>query len=151
MSRPKSERFKLLQKIAGRYESLAARDLGVSVGNLAEQKSRLIELQNFREEYTRLFYQSGSGGITSAVMQSFQQFISQIDTAIQQQKQTVNLAEQDRTIKKNEWEGKHRKTQIYNKTVQRFIQDETMKSEQRNESEMDDRNNAHNAKKESLT
>jgi len=148
MSRPKSERFKVLQKLAGRYEILAAQDLGVSVGNLQAQKNRLIELQKFREEYTRQFQQSGTSGITSMAMQSFQQFISQIDTAIQQQRQTVTLAEHDRVIKKNTWEGKHKKTQIYDKTVDRCVHTEQVAQEVREQNELDDRNNAHLRKKD---
>lgn len=150
MSRPKSDRFKVLQKIAGKYENLAAQALGKSVGNLEAQKSRLQELQQFRDEYTRQFYQSGAQGISSASMQSFQQFISQIDTAIRQQKQTVMLAEQEKQVKKHDWEGKHRKTKIYDKTIERFLQTETEQQEQRNEAETDDRNNARTAKKETL-
>ena len=148
MSKPKSERFKVLQKLAGRYEDLAAQDLGLAVGNLDAQRSRLAELQKFREEYTQQFYQSGSSGINSTAMQSFQQFISQIDVAIQQQKQTVIHAEQDHRNKKHTWEGKHKKTRIYDKTIERFVETEQSAKEQREQVEMDDRNNAHRKAKE---
>lgn len=143
MSKPKSERFKVLQKLAGRNESLAAQDLGLSVGNLDAQRSRLTELQKFREEYTQQFYQSGTSGITSIAMQSFQQFISQIDVAIQQQKQTVSVAEQDHQSKKHNWEDKHKKTRIYDKTIERFVVNENEVREELEQVEVDDRNNAH--------
>jgi len=143
MSKPKSERFKVLQKLAGRYETLAAQDLGVSVGNLAAQRSRLSELQKFRDEYTQQFYESGTSGINSTAMQSFQQFICQLDAAIEQQKQTVLLAEQDRNNKKHTWEGKHKETRIYDKTIEKFVASEQSTREQQEQMEMDDRNNAH--------
>jgi len=143
MSKPKSERFKVLQKLAGRHEDLAAQKLGLSVGNLEAQRSRLIELQKFREEYTQQFYQSGSSGINSIAMQSFQQFIAQIDVAIQQQKQTVGLAEQDHSHKKHTWVGKHKETRIYDKTIERFVETEQNEIEKREQVEIDDRNNAH--------
>ncbi len=148
MSKLKSERFKVLQKLAGRYEDLAAQDLGISVGNLDAQRSRLVELQKFREEYTQQFYQSGSSGINSTAMQSFQQFISQIDVAIEQQKQTVTHAEHDHRNKKHSWQGKHKETRIYDKTVERFIESEQSAKAQREQIEMDDRNNSHPKAKE---
>jgi len=148
MSKPKSERFKVLQQIAGRHENLAAQDLGVSMGNLGAQRSRLLELQKFREEYTHQFYQTGSTGISGSAMQSFQQFISQIDVAIEQQKQTVALAERDQVVKKHTWEGKHRKTKIYDKTIERFTQTEQLAQENSEQNETDDRNNARIHKKD---
>ena len=148
MSKPKSERFKVLQKLAGRNESLAAQDLGLSVGNLDAQRSRLFELQKFREEYTQQFYQSGTSGITSTAMQSFQQFISQIDVAIKQQTQTVSLAEQDHQSKKHKWEDKHKKTRIYDKTIERFVVNENEVREEQEQVEVDDRNNAHSKTRE---
>ncbi len=148
MSKPKSERFKLLQKLAGRHEDLAAQNLGRSVGNLDAQRSRLVELQKFRDEYTQQFYQSGSSGINSNAMQSFQQFISQIDVAIEQQKQTVILAEQDHSRKKQTWEGKYKETRIYDKTVEKFVANERSAKDQQDQIEIDDRNNAHAKAKE---
>jgi len=148
MSRLKSKRFKVLQKLAGRYEDLAVQDLGVSVGNLDAQRSRLSELKKFRDEYTQQFYQTGAAGINSSAMQSFQQFISQIDVAITQQQQTVLFAERDHQAKKHNWEGKHRKTKIYDKTIERFVVSENNSIEQQEEFELDDRNNAHCKNKE---
>mgnify|MGYP000514789456 CR=1 FL=1 len=142
MAKLKSKRFKILQKLAGRYEDLAAQDLGVSVGNLGAQQSRLIELQKFRDEYTQQLYQSGVSGINSTVMQSFQQFICQIDAAIQQQKKTVQFAEQDHQLKKHKWEDKHKETRIYDKTIEKFTAREENDKEQRDQVEIDDRNNA---------
>ncbi len=142
MAKPKSERFKVLQKLAGRYENIAARDLGLSVGNLDAQRSRLIELQKFRDEYTQQFNVSGMSGLNSMAMQSFQQFISQIDVAIQQQKQTILFAEQDHQKKKHNWEDKHKETRIYDKTIEKFVVNEQNDKEQCDQVEIDDCNNA---------
>jgi flagellar FliJ protein len=142
MARRKVDRFQLLQKLANRYEDMAAKDLGVSVGNLDAQKLRLVELIKFREEYTSQFYQTGSLGISSAAMQSFQRFINQIDVAIEQQKQTLEYAKQDHSRKQEVWKGKHKTTQVYEKTIERCQEKEQKVQDLREQNEQDDRNNS---------
>ncbi len=139
MARRKSERFKVLQKLAGKYEELAAQSLGQSVGNLDAQKARLAELKKFREEYSQQFYTSGAEGISGAAIQSYQNFISQLDVAIEQQKQTVFSAEADQLQKKDIWQDKHRTTRIYDKTIEQFSSKEQKQDERREQKEQDDR------------
>lgn len=139
MARRKSERFKVLQKLAGRYEELAAQSLGKSVGNLDDQKARLAELKLFREEYSQQFYTSGAEGISGAAIQSYQNFIGQLDVAIEQQKQTVRAAEADQLQKKDAWQGKHRTTRIYDKTIEQFSSKEKKEDDRREQKEQDDR------------
>ena len=139
MAKRKSERFKVLQKLAGKYEELAAQSLGKSVSNVDAQKSRLAELKQFREEYTKQFYATGAAGISGAAIQSYQNFISQLDVAIEQQKQTLFAAETDQSQKKEVWQDKHRTTRIYDKTIEQFTAKETKEKDRREQKEQDDR------------
>jgi flagellar FliJ protein len=124
----KSERIKLLQKLAGQYEQLAARDLGRSTSNLLEQMERLEQLKKFRLEYTHQFRAAGQQGMDARSMMAFQNFLKQLDTAIAQQQQTVDAAHGDKQQKKTHWENKHITTNVYDKTLQR-----TLKKEQKQE------------------
>ena len=139
MARRKSERFKVLQKLAGKYEELAAQSLGKSVGNLDAQKARLLELETFREEYTKQFQAAGAEGITGAAIQSYQNFINQLGVAIEQQRQTVFSAEIDKSQKKNTWQDKHRTTRIYDKTIEKFATKEQKDKDRREQKEQDER------------
>ena len=141
MARRKSQRFELLQKLAGKYEEIAARDLGKSASNLDAQKARLTELKQFREEYIQQFHSSGAEGISGAAIQSYQNFIRQLELAIEQQTQTVLAAETDQANKKHIWEGKHRTTRIYEKTKDQFAAKEQKDKERREQKELDDRSN----------
>lgn len=128
MVKRKSERIKLLQKLAGQYEQLAARDLGRSTSNLLEQIERLEQLKKFRLEYTHQFRAAGEQGMDARSMMAFQNFLKQLDTAIAQQQQTVDAAHGDKQQKKTQWEDKHITTNVYDKTLQR-----TLKKEQKQE------------------
>ena len=139
MVKRKSERFKVLQKLAGKYEELAAQSLGQSVSNVDAQKARLAELKLFREEYTQQFYASGAEGISGAAIQSYQNFIAQLDVAIEQQKQTLFAAEADQSTKKEIWQDKHQTTRIYDKTIEKYSTKELKERERLEQKEQDDR------------
>ena len=141
MARRKSDRFAVLQKLAGKYEDLAAQALGKSSSNLDAQKARLAELKQFREEYTQQFYATGAEGISGAAIQSYQNFIQQLDLAIEQQTQTVSAAEIDKSHKRDAWQDKHRTTRIYEKTREQFSTKEKKEQDRREQKEQDERTN----------
>ena len=116
MVKRKSDRIKLLQKLAGQYEQIAARDLGRSTSNLLSQTERL--------EYTNQFRVAGQQGMDARSMMAFQSFLNQLDTAIAQQQQTVNAAQTENQQKKTVWEDKHITTSVYDKTLERTLKKE---------------------------
>ena len=124
MVKRKSERLKLLQKLAGQYEQLAARDLGRSTSNLLDQMDRLEQLKKFRLEYTQQFRIAGQQGMDARSMMAFQSFLNQLDTAIAQQQQTVDAAHKDKQNKKSVWEDKHITSNVYDKTLERTLKKE---------------------------
>jgi len=139
MSRKKSDRWQALRKIADQFEQRAARSLGQSQGNLSQQRQRLEELLRFRQEYNQRFLATGSRGMDGTTLQSFQQFLLQLDQAIAQQRRTVAAAEQDCDTKRDLWQDKHKTTRIYNKTIERFVNQEQRVQTRKEQRENDDR------------
>ena len=139
MSRKKSERWQLLRKIADQYEQRAAQLLGKSQGNLAQQQQRLEELQRYRSEYQQQFLQAGTQGMDGATVQAFQRFLVQLDQAIVQQQRTLLAAERDRDNKRVDWQDKHKTTRIYDKTIERYTDQEQRQAARKEQREQDDR------------
>lgn len=139
MARHKSDRIRLLQKLAGQYEQIAAQALGKSTNNLLSQVERLAQLRQFREDYHRQFNLLGQQGIDASSMVSFQNFLAQLDTAIAQQQQVVDAAQTDKQEKKNTWEGKHVTTRVYDKTLERTLKKEHAVENRKRQRESDDR------------
>lgn len=129
MVKRKSDRIKLLQKLAGQYEQLAARDLGRSTSNVLDQIQRLEQLKTFRLEYTHQFRLAGQQGMDARSMMAFQNFLQQLDLAIAQQQHTVDSAQVDKQNKKTVWEGKHITTRVYDKTLERTLSKEQKQAE----------------------
>ncbi len=139
MVKRKSDRIKLLQKLATQYEQIAAKDLGRSASNLLAQTERLEQLKTFRIEYTNQFSLAGQQGMDVRSMMAFQNFLTQLDTAIAQQQQTVNAAHNDKEKKKTTWEGKHITTRVYDKTLEKTLSKETRQDERKQQIAADDR------------
>lgn len=131
--------MKLLQRLASKREAAAARVLGKSQQNLQNQKGRLDELGDFREDYQERFQQAGAQGMTGATLQLYRRFMAQLDQAIDQQQGTVAAAGDDCSRKKQQWQEQHKTTQIYEKTVERFTAQEHVQDERREQKEADDR------------
>ena len=139
MSKKKSDRWQALRKIADQYEQRAARSLGQSQGNLSQQRQRLEELLHFRQEYNQQFMATGSRGMDGTTLQSFQQFLQQLDQAIAQQRRTVAAAELDCDNKRGLWQDKHKTTRIYDKTIERFVNQEQRTQARKEQRENDER------------
>ncbi len=134
----RSERFAPLQRLAERKEEAAARALGIARRKLAEAEQRLLELRRFREEYCRQLHNSGQQGLDGRQLQSFQQFLAQLDTAIGQQQSVIEQCRNDCADRTRHWEGCHREQRILDRTIDRFRhqeQRETRRREQKLEDE----------------
>lgn len=143
MSKKKSDRFKLLQHLAGKKEEQAAGVLGKSKNNLVSQQSRLDELHQYRKDYQTQLQKNGEHGMTGSAMQMYRRFLGQLDQAIVQQQGTVGSAVDDCAQKKQQWQQTHTKTRIYDKTVERSIHQEQhaqQRKEQRAQDELAPRN-----------
>lgn len=139
MARRKSDRFKLLQRLAEKREEAAARALGKSQQNLQNQKGRLEELSGFRNGYNQQFQDTGAQGMTGATLQMYQRFMQQLDQAIIQQQGTVAAADDECQRQRQRWQEKHTTTNIYNNTVDKFIEQERQQEHRREQKENDDR------------
>ncbi len=129
--KPRSERFRPLQRLADRKEEAAAKQLGLARRRLAEAEQRLLELRRFREEYCRQLQASGEQGIDGRRLRAFQQFLTQLDTAIGQQQGVIARCRDECDQRSREWQGCHREQRIMAKTVERFRQTERHESRRR--------------------
>jgi len=137
----KSERMKPIRKIAADREQDAVKVLGQSQRVLTEHELKLEQLINYRAEYAKLFQQHGLKGMDGAQLQAYQTFIAQIDTAILQQRRMIEFASEDCHEKRQDWQQHHTRTQVMDKTIDRFKKTEQKQEDKRQQKEEDDRSN----------
>ncbi len=145
--KPRSERFRPLQRLAERKEEAAARQLGIARRKLAEAEQRLNELRRFREEYCRQLQESGQQGLDGRRLQSFQQFLSQLDTAIGQQQQQLESCRVACERESHHWKNCHREQRILEKTMERFRNEEQRRARRREQKLEDDQTTSRHTRK----
>ncbi len=139
MAKRRSDRMKLLQRLAEQREQVAVRAMGKSQQNLHTQQGRLTELGDFLKDYQQKFQHTGARGMTGATIQLYQQFMRQLDQAIEQQQGAVSAADADCTHKQQQWHATHTTTRIYDKTVERMVDKEQQLEQRQEQKEADDR------------
>ncbi len=145
----KSERLKPVQRINESREKDAAKALGHSVQSLQQQEQRLAELQQYREEYDRQIQELGANGVVASRLQQMQSFLHNLNLAIKQQQQIVEVARREREQKRHSWQQAHDKTQVMDKVIERYQADEQYQANKREQKENDEHalnNSLHNKK-----
>lgn len=136
----KAARFKPLQKIAEHHEQQAAVIMSSSRKVLNDTEQRLVDLINFREDYTQQIFTSGKRGISGARLQGLYQFVNQLDLAIEQQKQMIVRAQMECEQHTKKWQLKHKKTTILINTVSRFENNERLIGQKQEQKLLDEHN-----------
>ena len=133
----RSRRFQLIQRIARHSEDQAAQQLGKAQQHLNAQEQRLQELIAYRDEYAQQFHANGQSGLDGRQLQAYQSFLSQLNQAIEQQKQQILTAQQKCDERRHDWRKQHTHSEVLNSAVKR-IKGQEQRKQQRQEQRSND-------------
>lgn len=134
----RSERFKPIHNIAQQREDVAAQALGRMQRELANHKLKLAELVQYYQDYVTRFNQQAVKGMSITQVHSYQNFISQLETAIAEQKRHISRIAEACDSSRADWTVERQKSQVLEKVIIRYQNQETQafnKQEQRNTDE----------------
>jgi flagellar FliJ protein len=134
----RSDRLKPVQRLSEAREQDAAKALGVSNRNLSEQEQRLAELEQYREEYTRYVRQRGESGVTAAKLVELQNFLQNLNKAIEQQRQVLAMAKQRSEQSKQQWNKARGRNKALDKVAERYRQEEERNAARQEQKETDE-------------
>ncbi len=136
----KSKRFIPLARIAANKELASAKELGMANNNLTLQKNKLTDLIQYREEYVKSFKQQGQHGMDGAQLHTYQNFLENIDNALEQQHAIIKAAKQSCEQQQNSWRLRHTKTKIMDNVINKFKKDELLEDNKQEQKDSDERN-----------
>ena len=113
----KSDRLTPVQRLSESREQTAAKALGKSNQAVQAQEQRLSELEQYRSEYYQYVQERGAAGVTAGKLQDLQRFLNNLNLAIEQQKQVVEMARREQEQMKVHWHQAHGKHQALIDTV----------------------------------
>ncbi len=138
MNQKRSDRLKPVVKLAGHREKTSAKVLGEARSQHSAHKNQLQDLLEYRESYAELLQNKAQQGISSSEFCIYQNFLFQLDNAIEQQKMTLNQSNQ--TVKENVkgWKTQHQKQQAMENMNQRIIKQESKADDKKQQKIADD-------------
>lgn len=135
----RSERLQPVARLADKQERSAAQALGEAKQAQVSEEQRLLELQTYRQEYVADFQRRGRSGLNGIELQQFQQFLGQLDRAIEQQQQRIRGAVVQVEQRTGQWQQRASKAKAINNVVGNLQQSEVRQADKREQAVQDDR------------
>lgn len=98
----------LLELMQSRTDE-ATRKLGQLISAEQSQRSRLLMLEEYREEYDQRLRDANAQGITRLILRNYQDFLARIDEAIEQQRLAVMSSERSTKAGQAQWSDQNKK------------------------------------------
>lgn len=120
-------------------EEDAAKNLAKISQEVAAQKKRLVDLENYRGEYGKQFAMAGGAGLNAGKMRDYQNFMANLSKVLEQQKSAISVLEKEFEEKKRQWLAARSRTKALETVKDRYLQQETIIEEKKLQKEIDDR------------
>ncbi|PCJ50672.1 MAG: flagellar export protein FliJ [Gammaproteobacteria bacterium] len=136
----KSTRLRPVERLAEKKAVTATEKMVSARNDHGSHKTKLKELISYRLEYLEQYQSRAKVGMQSGQLQQYQQFISKLDVAIEQQRVVVAQANLVLEQSQTHWKDKHSHKKAINKAVERFKKQEVQAVEQTEQALLDERN-----------
>ena len=124
--------------MAERDEREAAVALGRCQQQLSLAQGKLGELERYRGDYQQQWINQGQQGVSGQWLMNYQRFLTQLETAIGQQRQAAAW-QQDNVNKARElWQQRYARLEGLRKLVQRYLQEARQAEDKREQKMLDE-------------
>lgn len=121
MANSRAARLAPVVEMAERAEREAARQMTHMQGLLARAEAQLGELERYRADYQQQWISEGSRGVSGQWLMNYQRFLSQLETAIGQQLQSIAWHRQNADRARETWQQRYARVEGLRKLVQRYL------------------------------
>ncbi|TWH64954.1 flagellar FliJ protein [Azomonas agilis] len=132
------ERLEPVILMAERAEREAAKRLGQGQAQLAQAAAKLTDLEHYREDYQKRWLEQGKQGVSARWLVNYQHFMTQLDTAINQQQRSVNWYRESLEKLRQQWLQKQARLDGLRKLVARKEAEMRKKLELREQKQLDE-------------
>jgi len=135
MALSRAARLAPVVDMAESAERTAVQRLGYFQGQVRVAQNKLEDLERFRLEYQEQWIQRGSLGVSGQWLLGYQQFLTQLDTAIGQQRQSLAWHQNNLDKAREAWQQAYARVEGLRKLVQRYV-DEARQLEDKREQKL---------------
>lgn len=138
MSRNRAARLAPVVEMAERAEREAARMLGRCQGQLTQAEMKLGELERYRADYQQQWVEEGRRGVSGHWLMNYQRFLSQLESAIGQQLQSVKWHRDNLDKARAAWQQRYARLEGLRKLVQRYLDEARAADDKREQKLLDE-------------
>jgi len=135
MALSRAARLAPVVEMAEKAEKTAVQRLGYFQGQVKVAESKLADLHAFRLDYSEQWIVRGSTGVTGQWLLGFQGFLTQLDTAVDQQRQSLQWHQNNLEKAREAWQQAFARVEGLRKLVQRY-RDEAQRAEDKREQKL---------------
>ncbi|MDH1261740.1 flagellar export protein FliJ [Pseudomonas sp. GD03944] len=138
MSKSRAARLAPVVDMAERAEREAAVQLGRCQGLVNQAEVKLGELERYRSDYQQQWITEGQRGVSGQWLMNYQRFLSQLESAIGQQRQSVAWHRSNLDKVREAWQQRYARLEGLRKLVQRYQEEARMAEDKREQKLLDE-------------
>ncbi|AYC32529.1 flagella biosynthesis chaperone FliJ [Pseudomonas cavernae] len=138
MTLSRAKRLQPVIEMAERDEREAARQLGHQQGLVKQAEAKLGELERYRGDYQQQWLSEGQRGVSGQWLMNYQRFLSQLETAIGQQRQSTNWHRDNLNKARELWQQRYARLEGLRKLVQRYQDEARLAADKREQRLLDE-------------
>ena len=135
MAQSRAARLAPVVDMAERAEREAALQLGRCQGLLRQAEVQLGDLERYRGDYQQQWISEGQRGVSGQWLMNYQRFLTQLETAIGQQRNSVDWHRANMEKVREVWQQRYARLEGLRKLVKRY-QDEARMAEDKREQKL---------------
>lgn len=135
MAQSRAARLGPVVDMAERAEREAALQLGHAQGLLRQAEVQLGDLERYRGDYQQQWINEGQRGVSGQWLMNYQRFLTQLETAIGQQRNSVDWHRANMDKVRDVWQQRYARLEGLRKLVKRY-QDEARMAEDKREQKL---------------
>ena len=138
MSQSRAARLAPVVDMAERAEREAAMQLGHCQGLVSQAEVKLGELEHYRADYQQQWISEGQRGVSGQWLMNYQRFLTQLEGAIGQQRQSVDWHRANLDKVRAAWQQRYARLEGLRKLVQRYQEEARLAEDKREQKLLDE-------------
>ncbi len=138
MAPSRATRLAPVIEMAERDEREAARQLGRCQALLSQAEVKLGELHRYLADYQQQWLTEGRQGVSGQWLMNYQRVLAQLETAINQQNQSVNWHRDNLRKARELWQQRYARLEGLRKLVQRYLDEARAAADKREQKLLDE-------------
>jgi len=138
MAHSRAARLAPVVDMAEKAEKTAVQRLGHFQGQVRLAETKLGELEKFRSDYQQQWIDKGAHGVSGQWLMNYQRFLNQLETAVSQQRQSLNWHQNNLNKARGEWQKAYARVEGLRKLVQRYTDEARALEDKREQKLLDE-------------